>query len=152
MRKRGRELNASAIPARIPGMGDSMRGQARGASASEGIWWIGPFASVLAIFDLSRYYLDMLRFEWDERKNRGNRTKHGVWFEEAQSVFSDLQARLFSDPEHSEDEERLILLGASSAGRTLVVVHCYRKSGSMVRIISARKATRKEVKAYEEGI
>ena len=94
----------------------------------------------------------MLRFDWDKRKNRANRTKHGVWFEEAQSVFSDLQARLFSDPEHSEDEERLILLGASSPGRTLVVVHCYRKSDSMVRIISARKATRKEVKAYEEGI
>src|SRR5438132_1691471 len=68
---------------------------------------------------ISRYYLDMLRFDWDEQKNKRNRTKHGVWFEEAQSVFSDPQARLFHDPEHSESEDRFILLGVSSAGRTL---------------------------------
>jgi uncharacterized DUF497 family protein len=107
--------------------------------------------SFLAIFALSRYYLDMLRFEWDERKNKGNRTKHGVWFEEAQSVFNDPQARLFEDPEHSEAEERFILLGMSSAGRTLVV-HCYRESDSLVRIISARKAVKKEIRFYEEDI
>ena len=94
----------------------------------------------------------MLRFEWDERKNKGNRTKHGVWFEEAQSVFSDLHARLFHDPEHSEGEDRFILFGVSSAERTLVVVHCYREADSLIRIISARKATRKEVRFYEEGI
>jgi uncharacterized DUF497 family protein len=94
----------------------------------------------------------MLRFEWDERKNRGNRTKHGVWFEEAESVFSDSHARLFHDPEHSEEEERFILLGLSSAARTLVIVRCYRDSDSLVRIISARKATKKEVRFYEEGI
>jgi uncharacterized DUF497 family protein len=94
----------------------------------------------------------MLRFEWDERKNRGNRAKQGVWFEEAQSVFDDPRGWLFDDPEHSEDEERLILLGLSSAGRTLVVVHCYRESESVVRIISARKATRKEAGYYEKGI
>jgi uncharacterized DUF497 family protein len=94
----------------------------------------------------------MLRFDWDERKNRGNRTKHGVWFEEAQSVFHDPHARLFHDPEHSEDEDRFILLGVSSAARTLVVVHCYRQADSLVRIISARKATRKEIRSYEEGI
>ncbi len=94
----------------------------------------------------------MLRFDWDERKNRRNRSKHGVWFEEAQSVFSDLHARLFYDPEHSEGEDRFILLGVSSAGRTLVVVHCYRDSDSLIRIISARKATKKEVRFYEEGI
>ena len=94
----------------------------------------------------------MLRFEWDERKNKRNRTKHGVWFEEAQSVFSDPHARLFFDLEHSEEEERFILLGVSSAARTLVVVHCYRESDSLIRIISARKATKKEVRFYEEGI
>jgi len=94
----------------------------------------------------------MLRFDWDERKNKSNRTKHGVWFEEAQSVFSDPRARVFDDPEHSEEEERFLLLGASSAARTLVVVHCYRESDSVVRIISARKATKKEVRFYEEGI
>jgi uncharacterized DUF497 family protein len=94
----------------------------------------------------------MLRFEWDERKNKSNRKKHGVWFEEAQTVFHDPNARLFHDPEHSEEENRFLLIGVSSAGRPLVVVHCYKESDSVVRIISARKATKKEVKFYEEGI
>ena len=94
----------------------------------------------------------MLRFAWDERKNKGNRTKHGVWFEEAQSTFLDPHARLFHDPEHSEEEDRYILLGMSSAARPLVVIHRYRGSDSMIRIISARKATKKEVRFYEEGI
>jgi uncharacterized DUF497 family protein len=94
----------------------------------------------------------MLRFGWDERKNKANRKKHGIWFEEARTVFDDPRALLFSDPDHSEEEERFILLGASSAGRTLVVVHCYKESEELFRIISARKASKKEVKAYEEGI
>jgi uncharacterized DUF497 family protein len=94
----------------------------------------------------------MLRFDWDERKNRANRTKHGIWFEEAQSVFDDPRARLFCDPEHSEEEERFILLGMSFAARVLIVVHCYREQEQVVRIISARKATRKEAGFYEEGI
>ncbi len=66
----------------------------------------------------------MLRFAWDERKNRSNRAKHGVWFEEAQSVFSDPRGRVFDDPEHSEEEERFLLLGVSSAARPLIIVHC----------------------------
>jgi len=86
----------------------------------------------------------MLRFEWDERENRGNRTKHGVWFEEAQSAFRDPNARLFHDPEHSEEEDRFILIGVSSTARPLVVVHCYKESDSVIRIIFARKATKKE--------
>jgi uncharacterized DUF497 family protein len=94
----------------------------------------------------------MLRFEWDETKNRANRRKHGIWFEEALSVFDDKNARLFYDPEHSENEERFLLLGMNSAERILVVVHCYRESDSLVRIISARKATRRESRFYEEGI
>ena len=94
----------------------------------------------------------MLRFDWDERKNRANRKKHGIWFEEARTVFDDPRALLFSDPDHSEEEEPFILLGASSAGRTLVVVHCYKESEELFRIISARKANKKEVKVYEEGI
>lgn len=94
----------------------------------------------------------MLRFDWDERKNKRNRTKHGVWFEEAQTVFEDPCGRLFQDPDHSEEEERFVLLGMSSAGRVLVVVHCYRENESLMRIISARKATKKEVQSYEEGI
>jgi uncharacterized protein len=94
----------------------------------------------------------MLRFEWDERKNRANRSKHGVWFEEAQTVFDDPRALLFADPDHSQDEERFILLGASSVGRALLVVHCYNESQELFRIISARKATNREVRIYEEGI
>lgn len=94
----------------------------------------------------------MLRFDWDERKNKSNRAKHDVWFEEAQSAFDDPQARVFYDPEHSEEEDRFILLGMSLAGRTLVVVHCYREANSLVRIISTRKATKKEVRVYEERI
>jgi uncharacterized protein len=76
----------------------------------------------------------------------------GLWFEEAQTVFDDPHARLFYDPEHSDEEERFILLGTSSSRRTLVIIHCYRESDSLVRIISARKATRKEIRFYGEGI
>jgi uncharacterized DUF497 family protein len=94
----------------------------------------------------------MLRFDWDERKNKANRAKHGVWFEEARSVFDDPRALLFGDPDHSEDEERFILLGVSSAARSIVVVHCHKESEELFRIISARKANKKEVRVYEEGI
>jgi uncharacterized DUF497 family protein len=93
----------------------------------------------------------MLRFDWDERKNRGNRTKHGVRFEEAQSAFRDPHGRVFHDPEHSEEDDRFILIGLSSTARPLVVVH-YKESDSVIRIISARKATKKEFIFYEEGI
>ena len=94
----------------------------------------------------------MLRFEWDETKNERNRRKHGIWFEEAQTVFDDPDARLFDDPEISVREERCLLLGFSAVGRILVVVHCYRQADSSIRIISARKATKKETGFYAEGI
>ena len=94
----------------------------------------------------------MLRFEWDERKNKSNRAKHQVWFEEAQSAFDDPHARFFADPDHSEDETRFLLMGLSSASTLLVVVHCYKESDEMIRIISARKGTRRERLFYEEGI
>lgn len=94
----------------------------------------------------------MIQFEWDEIKNKNNRSKHGIWFEEGQSVFDDLGSRVFIDSEHSDDEDRFLIVGMSSAARVLVVVHCYRESDSVIRIISARKATKKEVKFYEEGI
>ena len=93
----------------------------------------------------------MIRFEWDENKNRSNRRKHGVWFEEAQTVFVDEQMRCFYDPEHSSEEDRYIALGYSNANRLLVVAHCSRKS-FMIRIISARRATVKERRFYEERI
>jgi hypothetical protein len=93
-----------------------------------------------------------LRFEWDETKNKRNRSKHGVWFEEAQSVFYDPRGLFSDDSAHSDEEDRFIMLGMSSAARVLVIIHCYRDSGECIRIISARKATRKEIQFYEEGI
>lgn len=94
----------------------------------------------------------MIRFEWDETKNKFNRSKHGIWFEEAQSVFDDPSSRVFLDLEHSEEEDRFVIIGISATGWLLVVVHCYREPDSIIRIISARKATKKEEKFYEEGI
>ena len=90
-----------------------------------------------------------LRFEWDNRKNAQNRRKHGISFEEARTVFFDEHALLIADPDHSEHEERFILLGLSSALRTLVVCHCYRRQGDVVRLISARRADRQEREEYE---
>lgn len=94
----------------------------------------------------------MLRFEWDESKNKTNRTKHGLWFEEAQSVFDDLAARVFLDDEHSHVEDRFVIIGISSEARLVAVVHCYRDADSVIRIISARKATKKEIGFYEKRI
>ncbi len=91
-----------------------------------------------------------LAFEWDSRKNAANQRKHGISFEEATTVFADDQALLINDPEHSSDEERFILLGMSVALRALVVCHCYRKGENLIRIISARKATKKERSTYTE--
>jgi uncharacterized DUF497 family protein len=79
--------------------------------------------------------MSSLRFEWDEPKAAVNAKKHGVSFEEARSVFFDERARLIDDPDHSEDEERFILLGLSSSLRLLVVCHCYRTEGNVIRII-----------------
>jgi len=90
-------------------------------------------------------------FEWDDRKSAENKRKHGVSFEEAQTVFFDDRALLIADPDHSEHEERFVLLGLSSALRTLVVCHCYRRQGDVVRLISARKADREERERYESG-
>ncbi|MBL8072075.1 MAG: BrnT family toxin [Nitrospira sp.] len=90
-----------------------------------------------------------IRFEWDEKKNRQNIRKHGVSFEEAQSVFLDDHALRFYDPDHSKDEDRFLMLGLSFTLRILVVCHCYRERDAVIRIISARKATRQEGEHYE---
>jgi len=91
-----------------------------------------------------------VRFEWGEKKNTANKQKHGIAFEEAASVFYDDYARLKSDPDHSESEERFLLLGVSSRLRILVVFHCYREEDEVVRIISAREATKSEKQEYME--
>lgn len=90
-----------------------------------------------------------LHFEWDPRKAAVNFKKHGVSFEEAKSAFLDERAKLIDDPDHSEDEDRFVLLGLSSALRILVVCHCYRSDDGAIRIISARKATARERKSYD---
>lgn len=92
--------------------------------------------------------MSTIRFEWDEQKAATNAKKHGVTFDEAKSVFADERAKLIDDPDHSEGEERFILLGFSSALRMLVVCHCYRSEGNVIRIISARKANAKESRSY----
>ena len=86
----------------------------------------------------------MIKFEWDPRKDSANQRKHGVSFEEAQSVFFDENAIQFYDEHHSEQEDRFIMLGLSIRSRILVVCHCERESGNVIRIISARKATSSE--------
>ncbi|MBL0312177.1 MAG: BrnT family toxin [Holophagaceae bacterium] len=90
----------------------------------------------------------MIRFEWDPSKATANQRKHGVSFEEAQSVFYDEFAVQFYDDEHSASEERFILLGMSASARLLIVCHCERESGNLIRIISARKATKTESAFY----
>jgi len=92
--------------------------------------------------------MDDIQFEWDDNKNRLNKQKHRVSFEEALTVFSDEHGLLISDPNHSEEEDRFLLLGLSIKLNTLVVCHCYRKSEDVIRIISARKASRKEQQQY----
>jgi uncharacterized DUF497 family protein len=89
-----------------------------------------------------------IHFTWDEKKNRRNVTQHGVSFEEARSAFFDERARLMHDPDHSDEEDRFILLGMSHKLRVLIVCHCYRESEEQIRIISARKATAAESRQY----
>ncbi len=94
--------------------------------------------------------MDAINFTWNEQKNEANQKKHGIAFEEARAVFYDANARLIHDDEHSEDEERFIILGFSDKFRLLLVVHCYREEAEVIRIISARKASGNERKQYEE--
>jgi len=89
-----------------------------------------------------------IQFAWDESKDRVNRKKHGVSFIEAQTAFFDENAKLYFDPEHSEDEDRFLLLGVSMSLRVLVVCHCYRQDETVIRIISARKADKDEQSDY----
>lgn len=93
-------------------------------------------------------HMKAIGFTWDEKKNLANRRKHGISFEEAQTVFYDENAIRYFDPDHSTDEDRFIMLGLSHRLRMLVVCHCFRESESIIRIISARKANRKEAEAY----
>lgn len=90
-------------------------------------------------------YID---FEWDDRKAETNVGKHGVTFDEAAESFHDPYARVIDDPDHSDGEERFILIGMSMSARVLTVSHCVRGEGSVIRIISARKSTKNEERQY----
>ena len=94
--------------------------------------------------------MSALRFEWDPAKNALNRRKHGVCITEAATVFADETALLVDDPDHSDAEDRFVLLGLSSRWRVLVVVHCYRADDAVIRLISARKADRQERARYPQ--
>jgi uncharacterized DUF497 family protein len=89
-----------------------------------------------------------MKIVWDENKNRQNIAKHNVSFDEAETVFYDPNAKLISDPDHSDTEERFVILGLSKMLRMLVVCHCYREDDEIIRIITARKATKKEAAYY----
>ena len=89
-----------------------------------------------------------IKFEWDPRKAAANAKKHGVTFEEAQTVFADERAKLIDDPDHSDDEDRFVLLGLSSSLKVLLVCHAYRESDGVVRLITARKASPSESAQY----
>lgn len=95
--------------------------------------------------------MDKLQFEWDESKASVNVRKHKAAFDGAATAFEDEQGLLIVDPELSDDEDRFILLGTSSKLRLLVVVHCYRANDSLIRIISARKANKREQRTYQQN-
>jgi len=92
------------------------------------------------------------KFIWDENKNQINIRKHGISFEEAETVFDDDFAVYIPDDEHSQDEERFIVIGESAMDRLLVVCHCYRETDEIIRLISARKAEKREINDYYGGI
>jgi uncharacterized protein len=92
--------------------------------------------------------MNVVRFAWDKAKAEENHRRHGVSFEEAATVFADENGRLKHDPEHSQEEDRFLLLGFSAKLRLLIVCHAYRENDEVIRIISARKATANERKQY----
>jgi uncharacterized DUF497 family protein len=93
--------------------------------------------------------MSKLHFDWDPKKAAANQKKHGVSFDEARTVFFDERAKLIDDPDHSESEDRFVLLGLSGTLRVILVCHCYRGEGNVIRIISARKASPYETRQYD---
>ena len=92
--------------------------------------------------------MNHIQFEWDENKNNLNIKKHKVSFDEAKTVFYDPTALIIHDPDHSDDEERFLIMGLSQTLKVLVVCHCYRENEEVIRIISARKADKDETRKY----
>ena len=113
-------------------------------------------AFILYFVDIKLSYnynipMNELLFEWDQNKNILNQKKHNISFEEARTIFLDDNALLIVDPDHSQEEDRFILLGFSLRAKLLVVCHCYRRSENVIRLISARKATKSEASAYTKN-
>ena len=140
------QLTAAAV---TPPEGHAARrpaGEADAAATDAGVRhaWVSLDKYVQCKYNVN---MGSIEFEWDERKNQENLRKHGIAFQEAETVFSDEHALLIDDSEHSGIEDRFVLLGLSADLHTLVVCHCYR-CGSVIRIISARKATRREREQY----
>ena len=96
--------------------------------------------------------METLKFEWDPNKNEINKKKHGLSFETAKEVFYDEFAILFDDPDHSIDEDRFLIIGATRTEQICIVSHCYRDTEDTIRIISARRATKTERQAYLDRI
>lgn len=96
--------------------------------------------------------METLKFEWDPNKNEINKKKHGLSFETAKEVFYDEFAILFDDPDHSEEEDRFLIIGSIRTEQICIVSHCYRDNENTIRIISARRATKNERKAYLDRI
>ncbi len=97
---------------------------------------------------MEQFIIGQLKFEWDDSKNEINMYKHNVSFEEAATVFDDDNAIILDDPDHSTYEQRFIILGFSTEGNLLMVCHCERHNADVIRLISARKATKPEQKQY----
>jgi len=94
--------------------------------------------------------MSYINFEKKKKKNQINKVKHGIDFEEAVTVFYDDNAIMFDDPEHSMEEDRFLILGISKHENLCIVSHCYRDNDNIIRIISARKATKNETKTYKK--
>ena len=110
-------------------------------------YWACPAIALILKINYS-VVMSNIKFEWDARKASANEKKHGISFDEARTVFFDENAKLIDDPDHSGDEERFVLLGLSSSLKVVLVCHCYREEGNVIRIISARKASTHESKQY----
>jgi hypothetical protein len=95
--------------------------------------------------------MESIIFEWDENKNEINKKKHGLSFETAKEVFYDDDAILFDDPDHSNGEERFLIIGMTESSKICIVSHCYRDSDNVIRLISAREATKREKQIYHNG-
>ncbi len=95
--------------------------------------------------------MEAIKFEWDDYKNDINKKKHGLSFEEAIEVFGDENAILFDDPDHSIEEDRFLIIGAIRSAKICIVSHCYRDNDNVIRLISAREATKSEKRVYQEG-